>query len=65
MQPISGTQTQGGKRIELIYCPMCTHTVEGAVITKGKKLIAEPGQTCARCHSSLDAGYVIRRDRAA
>jgi hypothetical protein len=65
MQQISDTRTKGGRRIELIYCPMCTHTVEGSVIVKGKKLIAEPGQSCARCHSSLDAGYVIRRDRAA
>jgi hypothetical protein len=44
---------------------MCTHVVEGWVITKGKKLIVEPGQECKRCHSALDAGYVIRRDRAA
>jgi NAD-dependent SIR2 family protein deacetylase len=52
-------------RIELVYCPMCTHVVEGWVITKGRKLIVEPGQECKRCHSALDAGYVIRRDRAA
>ena len=52
-------------RIELVYCPMCTHTVEAKVVTRGKRLVVASGQQCSRCHSALDAGYVIRRDRAA
>jgi hypothetical protein len=52
-------------RIELVYCPMCTHTVDARVVRKGKRLVVASGQQCSRCHSALDAGYVIRRDRAA
>ena len=52
-------------RMELVYCPMCTHTVQGVVISKGKRLVVAPGQVCSRCHSALDDGYVIRRDLAA
>jgi hypothetical protein len=44
---------------------MCTHTVQATVIAKGKRLVVAPGQTCGRCRSALDAGYVIRRERAA
>jgi hypothetical protein len=53
------------RQLELIYCPMCTHVVEGYVVMRGRKLAVEPDQQCGRCHSALDAGYVIRRNRAA
>jgi hypothetical protein len=53
------------RRRELIYCPMCTHVVEGYATQAGKKLVVDAGQECQRCHSALDAGYIIRRDRAA
>ena len=52
-------------RTELVYCPMCTHTVQAAVVLSGKRLKVAPGQQCARCRSQLDAGYVIKRERAA
>jgi sarcosine oxidase delta subunit len=52
-------------RVELVYCPLCTHTVPAEVILKGKRVIVRPGQKCARCHSPTDAGYVFRRERAA
>jgi len=48
----------------LVYCPICTHTVEAAVLWQGKKAMVKPGQKCARCGASLDAGAVLR-DRAA
>ena len=44
---------------------MCTHTVQASVVLEGKRLVVAPGQTCGRCQSALDAGYVIRRERAA
>lgn len=43
-----------------VYCPMCTHTVDAAVVPKGKRYQVQPGQQCARCKSSLDAGYIMR-----
>jgi hypothetical protein len=57
--------SQSAGRVEIVYCPMCTHTVQAAVVAKGKRLVVAPGQTCGRCRSALDAGYVIRRERAA
>jgi hypothetical protein len=53
------------RRVEIVYCPMCTHTVQASVVLEGKRLVVAPGQTCGRCQSALDAGYVIRRERAA
>jgi hypothetical protein len=57
--------TPNATRVELVYCPLCTHTVPAEVILKAKRMIVRPGQKCARCHSPIDAGYVFRRDRAA
>lgn len=57
--------SQSAERVEIVYCPMCTHTVQAAVVVKGKRLVVAPGQTCGRCHSALDAGCVIPRERAA
>jgi hypothetical protein len=58
-------QTAAAPRVELAYCPICTHTVQAEVMFRGKRLIVKPGQKCSRCHSPLDAGYVIRTDQAA
>jgi hypothetical protein len=52
-------------RVEPVYCPICTHTVPAEVIWSGKRVIVRPGQKCARCHSQLDAGYIMRTDQAA
>lgn len=52
-------------RIDLAHCPMCSHTVEAEVIWNGKRWIVKPGQNCGRCHSPLDAGYVLYGHRAA
>jgi hypothetical protein len=52
-------------RTDAVYCPICTHTVHAEVIWQGKRMIVRPGQKCARCHSQLDAGYIIRTDQAA
>jgi transposase-like protein len=43
-----------------VYCPMCTHTVDAAVVQVGRRFQVQPGQRCARCQSSLDAGYIMR-----
>ena len=48
-----------------VYCPMCTHTVEAMVTYAGKNAKTTPGQKCAHCGSSIDAGFVHRNDRAA
>ena len=49
----------------LVYCPICTHTVEAQAGFAGKKPLVVPGQKCARCASSLDAGLVVQfRDAA-
>lgn len=48
-----------------VYCPMCTHTVEADVVTGRKSAHVRPGQKCPRCNASLDAGYIMRYDRAA
>ena len=47
------------------YCPICTHTVQVNITFAGKHARVTPGQKCPRCNSSIDAGYVIRMDRAA
>ena len=48
-----------------VYCPICTHTVEGIVLTNGRTAKVKPGQKCSRCSASLDPGYIMRLDRAA
>jgi len=48
-----------------VYCPICTHTVEGVVVTNGKTAKVKAGQKCSRCSASLDAGFIMRLDRAA
>ena len=48
-----------------VYCPICTHTVMGAVQFVNKKPKVVPGQKCARCSSALDAGIVVQILQAA
>jgi hypothetical protein len=48
-----------------VYCPLCTHTVQATVTYTSRSAHVTPGQRCPRCSSSLDAGYVIRVNRAA
>ena len=48
-----------------VYCPICTHTVEGIVVTTGKTAKVKPGQKCSRCSAALDPAYIMRTDRAA
>jgi hypothetical protein len=48
-----------------VYCPICTHTVEGIVVSTGKTAKVKPGQKCSRCSAALDPGYIMRMDRAA
>jgi hypothetical protein len=48
-----------------VYCPICTHTVEGIVVATGKSAKVKPGQKCSRCSAALDPGYIMRMDRAA
>jgi hypothetical protein len=49
----------------LVYCPMCTHTVEAQAGLAGKKPLVVPGQKCSRCASALDAGLVVQFRNAA
>ena len=48
-----------------VYCPICTHTVEGIVVTAGKTAKVKPGQKCSRCSAALDPAYIMRMDQAA
>ncbi len=48
-----------------VYCPICTHTVEGIVVAAGKAVKVKPGQKCTRCSAALDPAYILRMDRAA
>jgi hypothetical protein len=48
-----------------VYCPICTHTVHVAVLAQGKRVKVKAGQKCPHCSASIDAGYVMRFDRAA
>ena len=48
-----------------VHCPICTHTVRATVEAHGRTVRVKPGQKCPRCQSTLDAGYVLRFDRAA
>jgi hypothetical protein len=43
-----------------VYCPICTHTVDGTVRLVKKRPIVVPGQKCSRCASALDAGIVLQ-----
>jgi hypothetical protein len=49
----------------LVYCPICTHTVEAQAGLAGKKPLVVPGQKCSRCASALDAGLVVQFRNAA
>jgi hypothetical protein len=44
---------------------MCTHTVPAEIEVKGKLARTAPGQTCARCGSSLDVAVVVQIPEAA
>jgi hypothetical protein len=48
-----------------VYCPICTHTVNGSVALLNKKPVVVPGQKCPRCASVLDAGIVLQILQAA
>jgi hypothetical protein len=47
-----------------VYCPICTHTVEGIVVATAKTAKVKPGQKCSRCSAALDPAYIMRLDRA-
>jgi uncharacterized protein (UPF0212 family) len=48
-----------------VYCLICTHTVEAAVVVSGRKAFVKAGQKCPRCSSSLDPAYVLGVEGAA
>ena len=48
-----------------VYCPICTHTVDGNVQMVNKRPKVVPGQKCGRCSSALDAGIVLQVMQAA
>jgi len=59
-QPVPRFETKA-----FVYCPICTHTVEGIVVVTGRTGKVKPGQKCSRCSAALDPGYIMRMDRAA
>jgi len=48
-----------------VYCPICTHTVEGVVVHSGRTAKVKAGQKCSRCSASLDPAYIMRLAQAA
>jgi len=48
-----------------VYCPICTHTVEGVVIHSGRTVKVKAGQKCSRCSASLDPAFILRVAQAA
>ena len=48
-----------------LHCPICTHTVQGVVVTQGRISKVKPGQKCSRCSATLDPAYILRYDQAA
>jgi hypothetical protein len=59
-QPVASYEVKA-----FVYCPICTHTVEGTVMVTGKNVKVKPGQKCSRCSAALDPAYIMRMDRAA
>lgn len=64
MQPVVTMKPPAEAR-GFVYCPICTHTVEAAVVATRRGPKSKPGQTCPRCASRLDAAVVLRLQRAA
>jgi uncharacterized Zn finger protein (UPF0148 family) len=65
MLNIAAKTTPQGEFAARVYCPICTHTVNAQAVNLGKRHKVKPGQRCARCASSLDAGVVITMATAA
>jgi len=49
----------------VVHCPICTRTVEARIVVTRKRPLVKPGQRCPHCAARLDAGSVLRFDRAA
>ncbi len=65
MNPVTNIQATRKESRGWAYCPICTHTVEAAVIQAGRKIYVKPGQKCPRCASALEAASVVRWEAAA
>ncbi len=61
----AGNQPAAREFTGSVYCPICTHTVQATVETKGRVTKVKSGQKCGRCSAALDAGYVMSTPRAA
>lgn len=48
-----------------LHCPICTHTVEGTILSRGRMIKVKPGQKCSRCSASLDPAFILRYEKAA
>jgi hypothetical protein len=64
-QPIQQHEARQYEAKAFVYCPICTHTVEGIVVATAKTAKVKPGQKCSRCSAALDPAYIMRLDRAA
>lgn len=64
-QPVPPNEHRSFETKGFVYCPICTHTVEGTIVTTGKSAKVKHGQKCSRCSAALDPGYIMRMDRAA
>lgn len=65
LQTRTQTQPVSYEAKAFVHCPICTHTVEGIVVTTGKTTKVKPGQKCPRCSATLDPAYIMGMDRAA
>lgn len=64
-RPISKAPMPPVESHAFLHCPICTHTVDGTVVTTGRQTKVKPGQKCPRCSAALDPAYIVRLDRAA
>ncbi|MBM3739394.1 MAG: hypothetical protein FJW39_26795 [Acidobacteria bacterium] len=47
-----------------VHCFLCSHLVPANVLVNRRDQFTTPGQSCPRCHSSLDSAAVLSVDNA-
>lgn len=53
------------ERTAEVHCLICSHRVPAQVLVDRKSARVKVGEKCARCGSSLEAGYVLALKPAA
>jgi hypothetical protein len=53
------------ERTAEVHCLICSHRVPAQVVIERRNARVKTGEKCARCGSSLEAGYVLALKPAA